>query len=169
MKKSNQRILREKARRIRFLLLDVDGVMTDGTIYLDSSGREIKAFNVYDGTGIYQLQQAGISVGMMTGRFSEAVTSRARELGIMELHQNVEDKIKVYEDLLKKYGLDDDEMAYIGDDVIDFPVLRRVGLSIAVANAMPVLKKHADWVTRKSGGHGAIREVTDFLLTSKSR
>lgn len=163
-----KRIL-EKARRVRFLLLDVDGVMTDGTIYLDSAGREMKAFNIYDGSGIYQVQKAGIRVGIITGRTSPIVEIRARELGISEVHQNAIDKLAVYDELLKKYDLTDAEMAYIGDDVIDLSVLKRVGLSVASANAHSLVKKQVDWVTRKSGGRGAVREVTDLLLTARRK
>jgi len=162
-RKISKRIL-EKARRVRFLLLDVDGVMTDGTIYLDADGRETKAFNIYDGSGIHMLRKAGIQVGIITGRQSTIVAHRARELEITEVHQKILDKLNVYVELTLKYGLQDSEMAYIGDDVIDLPVLERVGLSIAVPNAHPDVKAGVDWVTQKAGGYGAVREVTDLLL-----
>jgi 3-deoxy-D-manno-octulosonate 8-phosphate phosphatase (KDO 8-P phosphatase) len=154
----------QKARRIKFLLLDVDGVMTDGTIYLDADGRETKAFNIYDGSGIHMLRKAGVQVGIITGRQSTIVAHRARELEITEVHQKILDKLKIYDELLLKYGLQDSEMAYIGDDVIDLPVLERVGLSVAVPNAHPDVKTRVDWVTQKAGGYGAVREVTDLLL-----
>ncbi|HUK56817.1 MAG TPA: HAD-IIIA family hydrolase [Nitrospiria bacterium] len=157
----------EKAGRIQFLLLDVDGVMTDGTIYIDADGRETKAFNIYDGSGIHLIRKAGVRVGIITGRRSTIVDYRARELGITEVHQRVLDKIKIYDELLRKYGLRDSQMAYIGDDVIDLPVLERVGLSIAVPNAHPEVKKRVDWVTQKAGGFGAVREVTDLLLMAR--
>jgi len=162
-RKISKRIV-EKARRVRFLLLDVDGVMTDGTIYLDADGRETKAFNIYDGSGIHMLRKAGIQVGIITGRQSTIVAHRARELEITEVHQKIMDKLKVYVELTLKYGLQDSEMAYIGDDVIDLPVLERVGLSVAVPNAHPDVKARVDWVTQKAGGYGAVREVTDLLL-----
>jgi 3-deoxy-D-manno-octulosonate 8-phosphate phosphatase (KDO 8-P phosphatase) len=162
-RKIPRRIL-EKARRVRFLLLDVDGVMTDGTIYLDADGRETKAFNIYDGSGIHLIRKAGIQVGIITGRQSTIVAHRARELEITEVHQKILDKLKVYDELLLKYGLKDSEMAYIGDDVIDLPVLARVGLSVAVPNAHPDVKARVDWVTQTAGGYGAVREVTDLLL-----
>jgi 3-deoxy-D-manno-octulosonate 8-phosphate phosphatase (KDO 8-P phosphatase) len=161
-----KRIL-DKAGRIRFLLLDVDGVMTDGTIYIDADGRETKAFNIYDGSGIHLVRKAGVEVGIVTGRQSAIVEFRARELGIAEVHQMILDKIKIYDQLLRKYGLQDFEMAYIGDDVIDLPVLKRVGLSVAVPNAHPDVKEHVDWITRKAGGYGAVREVTDLLLAAR--
>lgn len=166
MMKISKKIL-EKARRIKFLLLDVDGVMTDGTIYLDADGRETKAFNIYDGSGIHLVRKAGVQVGIITGRQSTIVEHRARELEITEVHQKILDKLKVYDALLRKYGLQDSEMAYMGDDVIDLPVLERVGLSVAVPNAHPDVKKHVDWVTQKAGGYGAVRELTDLLLTAR--
>ncbi len=158
----------EKARRVQFLLLDVDGVMTDGTIYLDADGKETKAFNIYDGSGIHLLRKAGVQVGIITGRQSTIVEHRARELGITEVHQRILDKLIVYDQLLRKYGRLDSEMAYIGDDVIDLPILERVGLSVAVPNAHPDVKKRVDWVTQKAGGSGAVREVTDLLLAART-
>ena len=155
----------DKARQVRFLLLDVDGVMTDGTIYLDSEGRETKAFNIYDGSGIHMIRSVGLNVGIITGRDSPIVSYRAKELGITEVHQKALDKLKVYDHILGKYQLKDSDMAYIGDDIIDLPVLDRVGLSVAVTNAHPDVKHRVDWVTQKPGGHGAVREVTDLLLS----
>jgi len=157
----------EKAGRIKFLLLDVDGVMTDGTIYIDSDGCETKAFNIYDGSGIHLARKAGIEVGIVTGRQSPIVEFRAQELGITEVHQRILDKVKVYDDLLRKYGLQDSEMAYIGDDVIDLPILKRVGLAVAVPNAQSEVRENVDWITRKAGGYGAVREVTDLLLAAR--
>ena len=157
--------LRQKALKVRFLLLDVDGVMTDGKIYLDSEGRETKAFNIYDGSGIHMIRKAGLEVGIITGRESRVVDFRARELGITEVHQKILEKIKVYEQLLEKYKMKDEEMAYIGDDIIDLTILKRVGLSIAVPNAHLEVRDCVDWVTQNPGGHGAVREVTDLLLS----
>jgi len=161
------KVILEKARRVEFLLLDVDGVMTDGTIYIDADGRETKAFNIYDGSGIHMVRKAGVRVGIITGRQSAIVDFRAQELGIEEVHQRVLDKIKVYDELLRKYDLQDFQMAYIGDDVIDLPILERAGLSVAVPNAHPEVKGRVDWVTQKEGGSGAVREVTDLLLLSR--
>ncbi|MBI3609722.1 MAG: HAD-IIIA family hydrolase [Nitrospirae bacterium] len=162
MKRFSKKIL-EKARRVKFLLLDVDGVMTDGTIYLDADGRETKAFNIYDGSGIHLVRKAGVQVGIITGRQSVIVDYRAKELGITEVHQKILDKVKVYDEILRTYGLEDSEMAYVGDDIIDLPILKRVGLSVAVPNAHPEVRAQVDWVTQKAGGCGAIREVTDLL------
>lgn len=157
----------KRAREVRFLLLDVDGVMTDGTLYLTDSGGEMKGFHIHDGFGIHQLQKSGIPIGIITGRASEVVSLRARELGISEVHQGAVEKIIVYDGLLQKYGLKDSEVAYVGDDLIDLPILERVGLAVAVANAVPEVKKRVHWITEKPGGRGAVREVTDFLMSSR--
>src|SRR5512135_2862896 len=117
--------LHAKAKKIRLLLLDVDGVMTDGRIFLDNQGNELKAFHVRDGHGIKLAQRAGIIVGIITGRKSEVVNMRAQELGIQEVHQGAKEKIIIYEDLIKKYGLRDDEVAYVGDDVVDLDIFKR--------------------------------------------
>lgn len=160
----NNKKLIEKAKRIRLLLLDVDGVMTDGKIYYDSEGREIKAFNIYDGHGIYLIQKIGIRVGIITGRASKIVEVRARELGINEVHQNVLEKDIVYNDIRRRYGLKENEVAFIGDDLIDISILERVGLSAAPANSVDDVKNIVDLVTVREGGHGAVREVIDLLL-----
>jgi 3-deoxy-D-manno-octulosonate 8-phosphate phosphatase (KDO 8-P phosphatase) len=157
----------EKARKVRFLLLDVDGVMTDGTIFLDDAGREWKGFHIHDGYGLHRLQESGVHVGIVTARRSNVVDLRARELGITEVYQNAFDKEKVYDGLLKKYALTDSQMAYVGDDVIDLPILDRVGLAVAVGNAVREVRAHADWITVKPGGYGAVREVTDLLMDAK--
>lgn len=163
---NNKRLL-QKAKKIRFLLLDVDGVMTDGKIYYDSEGREIKAFNIYDGHGIYLLRQSGIKVGIITGRKSKIVEIRARELGIDEVHQNITEKDIVYNDLRRRYGLKESEVAFIGDDLIDISILKRVGLSAAPSNSIDDVKRIVDLVTVKEGGSGAVREVIDLLLFAR--
>src|SRR5512135_1367391 len=127
--------LHAKAKKIRLLLLDVDGVMTDGRIILDNMGNELKAFHVRDGHGIKLAQRAGIVIGIITGRKSEVVSIRAQELGIQEVHQGAVEKIAVYESLLKKYGLQEDEVAYMGDDVVDLDIFNRTGFAVAVADA----------------------------------
>ena len=155
----------KRAMRIRFLLLDVDGVLTDGRIYLDSDGREMKSFHIHDGHGLHLLHEAGIQVGWISGRSSRIVDLRAKELGITEVHQGIHEKLPVYLDLLKKYKLRDPEMAYMGDDLIDLPILKRAGLAIAVANAVKAVKEKAQMVTRHPGGDGAVREVADLLVS----
>jgi 3-deoxy-D-manno-octulosonate 8-phosphate phosphatase (KDO 8-P phosphatase) len=158
-----------KARKIRLLLLDVDGVLTDGRIILDNQGNELKAFHVRDGHGIKLAQRAGIVVGIITGRTAEVVNVRARELAIDEVHQGVMDKGVVYESLLAKYGLRDEQVAFIGDDVVDMGILRRAGLAITVSDCDPAVRSVADMVTRNEGGRGAVREAVNLLLKSQGK
>ncbi|HZR47339.1 MAG TPA: HAD hydrolase family protein, partial [Candidatus Manganitrophaceae bacterium] len=141
---------------------------TNGTLFFDESGRELKGFSIYDGHGIVLLRTAEIGVGILSGRTSSVVSWRAKELRIEDVYQGIHDKVAAYEIILKKHQLMDEEVAYVGDDLIDLPVLRRAGLSIAVANAMDQVKKEVDWVTKRRGGEGAVREVIDFLLSAKS-
>ena len=168
MRKTKQNI-RAKAKNIKFLLLDVDGVMTDGRIILDNQGNELKAFHVRDGHGIKLAQKSGIIVGIITGRKSEVVNIRARELGIQEVHQGAHEKIAVYDALIAKYGFRDSEVAYIGDDVVDVDIFKRVGLAVAVADSDPAIKSHADIVTRAEGGRGSVREVINIILKSQGK
>jgi 3-deoxy-D-manno-octulosonate 8-phosphate phosphatase (KDO 8-P phosphatase) len=137
LRKEHKTRLLSRARKIRFLLLDVDGVLTDGTIWIDDQGRETKGFSIYDGHGIHLLLESGLGVGLLSGRTSNVVAIRAKDLGIQEVHQGVRDKIKVYEELIGRLGLSDNEVAYMGDDLIDLPILKRVGLSISVPYAAP--------------------------------
>ena len=153
-----------KAKNIKLLLLDVDGVLTDGRIILDNKGNELKAFHVRDGHGIKLAQKTGIVIGIITGRKSEVVNIRARELGITEVHQGAHEKIVVYDQILKKYGFRDAEVAYMGDDVVDLSIFQRVGLAATVADADPAVKPFVDLVTRASGGRGAVRELINLLL-----
>lgn len=158
-----------KAKKIKLLLLDVDGVMTNGTITLDNQGNETKSFHVRDGHGIKLAQRAGIVIGLITGRSSEVVNVRARELAIQEVHQGAKEKITVYDSLLTKYGLRDEEVAYIGDDVVDLDVLKRVGLAVAVADCDPSIKSSVDIITKADGGRGAVREVINLILKSRGK
>jgi 3-deoxy-D-manno-octulosonate 8-phosphate phosphatase (KDO 8-P phosphatase) len=151
-------------KRIKLLLLDVDGVMTDGGMYYTESGVELKKFNVQDGFGISKLQKAGIPVGIITGRISKIVERRAKDLGITEVYQNVDDKAAVYRSIKKKLNLTDEDIAYIGDDEIDLDVLKSVGFSAAPADALPLVKKHVHHVCTRTGGNGAVREVIDLIL-----
>lgn len=168
MKKTVQD-LKAKAKKIKLLLLDVDGVMTDGRIILDNQGNELKAFHVRDGHGIKLAQRAGIVIGIITGRKAEVVNVRARELGIEEVHQGALDKILVYESVITKYGLRDEEVAFIGDDIVDTGIFRRVGLAVSVADSDPAVLPFADMITRTAGGRGAVREVINFLLKSQGK
>ena len=156
--------LRRKAHAVKLLLLDVDGVLTDGGIVIDERGEEVTRFNVQDGHGIKLLQQAGIRVGLLTGRASRALEVRAERLSIGLVYQNVADKLRGYHRVKADTGLTDAEIAYVGDDMQDLPVLRRVAFAVAVTNAWDGLKTHADYVTTRTGGHGAVREVAELLL-----
>jgi 3-deoxy-D-manno-octulosonate 8-phosphate phosphatase (KDO 8-P phosphatase) len=154
-------------QNIKLLLLDVDGVMTDGGIYSTNSGDEFKKFNAHDGYGIVKLQRTGIKVGIITGRVSKIVKRRAEELGITDVFQNFENKIVAYESIKKKYNIDDNNIAYIGDDDFDLAVLKCVGFSAAPADAMPAVKKQVLYVCTHGGGSGAVREVIDLILKNQ--
>jgi 3-deoxy-D-manno-octulosonate 8-phosphate phosphatase (KDO 8-P phosphatase) len=157
--------IRSAAKKIKLLLLDVDGVLTDGRLYYGNSGEEMKAFNIQDGLGIKLLQQAGIQVGIITGRVSELVQRRATELGINPVIQGREDKLTALNELILTADLSLDEVAFVGDDLPDLAVIKKVGLGITVANGSTTLKSAADWQTTKKGGDGAVREVAEMLLT----
>ncbi len=153
-----------RALRIKLLCLDVDGVMTDGRIVFDSDGAESKFFHVQDGSGIRYAQRAGLTVAFVTGRESPVVGRRAEELGVSLLYQKVKQKLPVVEELLSRLGLTFEETLCMGDDLPDFPVMRRAGLAVAPANAVQEIKEVAHLVTDRSGGHGAVREMIDWLL-----
>jgi 3-deoxy-D-manno-octulosonate 8-phosphate phosphatase (KDO 8-P phosphatase) len=148
------------------LILDVDGVMTDGGIILGPGSMELKRFHVKDGMGIKLAKAAGLKVGILTGRESEAVRKRASELGIDEVHQGFFHKEEAYLSILHRHNLRDEEVAYIGDDILDIPILRRVGFSICVADGADEAKRISDYVTRKRGGEGAVREAVEVLLNA---
>lgn len=154
----------ERAGRIKLLISDVDGVLTDGHVYMAGNGEAFKAFNILDGFGIKALADAGIAFAVITGRQSEIVARRMQELNVRYVFQGQADKIEAYATLKTQLRLADEQVAHIGDDLPDLPLIRRVGLGIAVANAYPVLKEAAHYVTEKSGGQGAVREVCDLLL-----
>jgi len=153
-----------RMRRVKMLLLDVDGVMTDGGIILGPGEIEMKRFNTLDGMGITLARAAGLRVGILTGRSSEAVSKRAKELKIDEVQEGSNYKEKGYQEILKKYGLRDEEIAYVGDDVFDIPILKRAGLAVCVASGADDAKKVSHYVTRRKGGDGAVREVVEMLL-----
>lgn len=158
-----------RARAVRLLLLDVDGVLTDGGLHYGADGDEAKTFHVHDGHGLKLLQAAGVPVGIITSRESPLVARRAAELGIAHLRQGCADKRQACADLLAGLDLAADAVAYVGDDVIDLPVMTRVGLAVAVADAHPEVRAHAHWTTRAGGGRGAVREVCDLLLAAHGR
>jgi 3-deoxy-D-manno-octulosonate 8-phosphate phosphatase (KDO 8-P phosphatase) len=157
------------AGKIRLLILDVDGVLTDGSIILDNDSNEFKAFHVRDGHGLKMLGRAGVEIAIITGRFSKVVDRRALELGIADVYQRCHAKSIPYEQLLLKFNLSDDEVAYIGDDIVDIPLLKRVGLPVVVADGVEDAKKYALMITSNRGGRGAVREVTDLLLKAAGK
>lgn len=165
-KKSKEDLL-NIARHIKLVILDVDGVLTDGSIILDNEENEFKSFHVRDGHGIKMLKKAGLIVAMITGRQSKVVERRARELGITEVFQRCHDKRVIYRHLIEKYSIDSGEVAFIGDDVVDLPLLHGAGFSVAVADAAEEAKSAAMMITKNKGGRGAVREVSDFLLKAK--
>ena len=159
--------LLERARAVRLLALDVDGVLTDGRLYFDSEGREIKAFHVADGLGLKALQSTGIDLALITGRASRMVADRAASLGIEHVYQGQDDKGVALADLLEHTGLQASQLAYAGDDWIDLPVLTRVGLAVTVPHAPAEVKSACHWVTSRSGGQGAVRELCELLLDAQ--
>ena len=157
----------ERAKRIRLLVLDVDGVLTDGRLFISATGEELKVFHVRDGSGLVAVQRAGVTVVIISGRDSPAVTRRAGELGIRHVHQGVDDKGALLDRLMAELGVAAEETACVGDDTPDAPMLRRSGLAICVADAHPALLAAAHWVTPSTGGHGAVREACDLLLSAR--
>jgi len=163
------KIAQKKAQRVQLLLLDVDGVLTDGRIFYDEKGREIKIFHVHDGQGIRWLLQAGIQVGLVSGRISKGVEKRARELEIGLLFQGVKDKKGLLDDLFRRTGLAPEDMAFMGDDFIDLPLLKKVGFSLSVPNGHPWVRKQVDYVTKARGGAGAVREICEVILKAQGK
>ncbi len=166
-KKVDMDKVRRQASSINLLVLDVDGVLTDGSIGLDAEGREYKVFHVRDGYGIRRVLDAGIEVAIISGRSCLAVEQRASELGIRHVHLGVADKIAVLNDLLTKLGLATEAVACVGDDTPDLDCMRAAGLAVAVADAHADLDAVADWHTQHGGGRGAVREVCDLLLSAR--
>lgn len=161
--------IKEKLEKIKLLILDVDGVMTDGRIIMDNQGREIKNFNVRDGHGIKLLQRYGIKIAILTGRQSKVVEYRAKDLEIEDVYQKVFNKKEIFQKILKKHKLSADEAAFMGDDIIDIPVLKSVGFSVAVADAVDVVKKSVDYITGHKGGQGAVREICEMILQAQGK
>jgi 3-deoxy-D-manno-octulosonate 8-phosphate phosphatase (KDO 8-P phosphatase) len=159
--------LLERARKTRLLIMDVDGVLTDGRIIQDGHGHELKVFDVKDGHGIVMAHRAKLRTALISGRESETITRRADELGIELVFQKIWNKLEVYEKLLVDTELTHNEVAYIGDDLIDIPLLRRVGLAVAVADAVDEVKAAAHLITQRPGGQGAVREVIELILRAQ--
>ena len=159
--------LSQRARQIRLALFDVDGVMTDGTLFISGSGESFKAFNILDGLGLKLLKSSGITTGIITGRSSESVKARASELAIDYLIQGTEDKLQAYADLRARLGLEDAQVCYMGDDLPDLPILRRCGLALSPPNAVAEVREQAHFVTRNSAGNGAVREVCELIMQAQ--
>jgi 3-deoxy-D-manno-octulosonate 8-phosphate phosphatase (KDO 8-P phosphatase) len=157
----------EKARKIRVVIFDVDGVLTDGSLYLTDDGEEIKAFNSHDGHGIKMLKASGVKVAIITGRESRCVDLKAKDWGVTLVYQGAKIKLPVFEALLEKLELDASACAYVGDDLIDLPVLLRCGLAICVPAAPALVKKHVDYVTQLEGGRGAAREICEMIMQAQ--
>jgi 3-deoxy-D-manno-octulosonate 8-phosphate phosphatase (KDO 8-P phosphatase) len=157
----------ERAARIRLVIFDVDGVLTDGSLYIGDDGQEYKAFHSRDGHGMVMLQATGVTIGVITGRTSEVVRIRMQSLGIAHLFQGCRDKLPAYEALKADLGLDDEVIAYVGDDLVDLPIMRRVGLAIAVADAHHLVRGHAHLTTQTAGGRGAAREVCELIMEAQ--
>jgi 3-deoxy-D-manno-octulosonate 8-phosphate phosphatase (KDO 8-P phosphatase) len=164
---SDQSALQTKAEKIRLLICDVDGVLTDGSLFFGDDGQEYKAFNSLDGHGIKMLQESGIQIAIITGRTSNVVLHRMKNLSITTIYQGQSDKLIAFQQLLDDFNFNADEVAYMGDDVIDLPVMIRVGLAVAVANAHELVKQHADMTTDNRGGHGAVREFCEFIIKAQ--
>ncbi|NWF98043.1 MAG: HAD-IIIA family hydrolase [Nitrospirae bacterium] len=167
MSKLTRKQIIDIAKNIKLLILDVDGVLTDGSIIIDNNGNEIKSFHVRDGHGIVMLLRKGIKVALITGRYSKIVEIRARELGIKDVFQRCREKESAYKMLANKYKLKNNEIACMGDDVVDIELLKMCGLPIAVADAHREAKMHSIMITKEKGGKGAVREVCDFILKAK--
>ena len=156
-----------KAKKVKLLILDVDGVLTDGKLLFDGQGREYKSFHARDGHGIKLLRQTGVEVAVISGRKSNSVALRMKDLGIEYVYQGQEDKVMAFNEIIRSLSIQAEEAAHVGDDLLDLPIMRRVGLSVAVNDANFAVKKYADWCTSLSGGQGAVREVCDFIMQAQ--
>ena len=164
-----QETVAQRAARIRLLVLDIDGVLTDGRVIYDSGGGETKHFDVTDGHGLKLLQRAGVEVALLSGRESVVNRRRAAELGIGEVVEDAKIKLPVLEEMLRRKGLEPEEVAYMGDDLIDLPAMRAVGLALAPASARPEAKAAAHWVSRRAGGRGAVRDACELILRASGK
>jgi 3-deoxy-D-manno-octulosonate 8-phosphate phosphatase (KDO 8-P phosphatase) len=157
----------EKASRIRLVVFDVDGVLTDGSLYIGDDGQEYKAFHSRDGHGIKMLLGQGVEIAVITGRTSRVVEHRMKNLGITHVYQGKLEKLPAFNELLEKLGVAGEQTAYVGDDVVDLPVMRRVGLAIAVQDAHPLVRQHSHWQTPSQGGRGAARDVCELIMEAR--
>ena len=160
-------VITEKAKKLKLLILDVDGVLTDGKLFFDNQGNEYKSFHARDGHGIKLLRQTGVEVAVISGRKSKSVALRMKNLGIEHVYQGHENKRAAFNEVIEKIGITSEQAAHVGDDLLDLPIMIRVGLSIAVSDANFAVKQRADWCTTLPGGHGAVREVCDFIMQAQ--
>ncbi len=163
----NQLLIQEKAKKLKLLILDVDGVLTDGRLFFDNQGNEYKSFHARDGHGIKLLRQTGVEVAVISGRKSSSVALRMKNLGIEHVYQGHENKIAAFNEVIEKLGITPEQAAHVGDDLLDLPIMIRVGLAIAVNDANFAVKQRADWCTTLPGGLGAVREVCDFIMQAQ--
>lgn len=157
----------DKAKIIKLVIFDVDGVLTDGSLFYGDDGQEYKAFNSLDGHGMKMLQESGVLVGIITGRTSNVVTHRMKNLKVTHVYQGKLEKLPAYEELIDKLSLQPEQVAYVGDDVVDLPIMIRVGLAITVPSAHELAKKHAHWVTSQAAGSGAAREICELIMKAQ--
>ena len=157
----------ERARRVRLVVFDVDGVMTDGSLYLCDDGQEYKAFNSQDGLGMKLLKASGVSMAIITGRTSRVVVKRAENTGVAHFFQGVEDKLEAFEQLVAELGLGYEQCAFMGDDVVDLPPMQRCGFAITVPGAPQLVKQYAHYVTPRAGGQGAVRDAVEFIMRAQ--
>lgn len=157
----------DKAKNIKLVIFDVDGVLTDGSLFYGDDGQEYKAFNSLDGHGMKMLQQSGVLVGIITGRTSDVVTHRMKNLNITHVYQGKLEKLPAYEDLIDKLSLKPEQVAYVGDDVVDLPIMIRVGLAITVPSAHELAKQHSHWTTTQKAGSGAAREICELIMKAQ--
>lgn len=159
--------LTEKAKKIRLVIFDVDGVLTSGQLTYGSNGIEVKNFHVHDGQGMKLLKKSGVEIAIITACQTDIIKRRMQDLGIEHVYLGQVDKLPAYEDIKNKLNLTDQQIAYVGDDLPDLPMLKRVGLAVTVANAHQLIQEHAHWITKAKGGKGAVREVCDFIMQAQ--
>ncbi|MCK5889839.1 MAG: 3-deoxy-manno-octulosonate-8-phosphatase KdsC [Methylococcales bacterium] len=157
----------EKAKELKLLILDVDGVLTDGRLFFDDMGKEYKCFHARDGHGIKLLRETGVEIAVISGRKSNSVSLRMKALGVDYVYQGHENKIAAFNEIIQQMNIDPQQAAHMGDDLLDLPIMTRVGLSIAVKDANFAVKEYADWCTETKGGQGAVREVCDFIMKAQ--
>lgn len=159
--------LEARAKKIKLAIFDVDGVLTDGSLFYGDDGQEYKAFNSLDGHGLKMLRRSGVALAIITGRSSQVVVHRALNLGVEQVYQGAEDKLAIFEQALSELKIDAEQTAYMGDDVVDLPVLRRCGLAVCVPQSVALVKQHVHYVTERGGGHGAAREVCELIMRAQ--